>query len=62
MEPENYKPAPNDSRSQPPRDKVAFLAVLTIGGLLILEGHVATTDLVTDLTGLAALYGSFHRS
>ena len=62
MEPENYKPAPNDSQPQPPRDKVAFLAVLTIGGLLILKGHLATTDLVTDLTALAALYGSFHRS
>jgi hypothetical protein len=62
VEPDNYKPVPNDSRPQPPRDRIAFLAVLTIGGLFILEGHVATTDLVTDLTALAALYGSFHRS
>lgn len=62
MDPESEASENQAGRPRPPRDTTAFLAVLAVGTLLILEGHVATADLVTDVTALAALYASFHRS
>jgi hypothetical protein len=52
---------PEDNRRDR-SDLIAFLAVLAIGAVLILLGHVTAGGLTSASTALMALYGAWKRT
>jgi hypothetical protein len=54
--PQSGKPAPGSPNSGPWVDLIAFLGVLTLGGVLIASGRSTAGSLATICAALGALY------
>lgn len=57
--PRSGKPAPQPRTSSPWIDLIAFLGVLSLGGILIAIGHTTAGSLATICAALGGLYATW---